>query len=547
MLNGGDVGKLEHLVHGYLKGKIGRREFVLGGLQLGLSLAVLTRLTAPARAANLVDSASEAPYESPITKERIDFLKTKPFKGTTINVMVLKATVGDGLKYHVPHWEEETGGKVNVAEVPIETLHQQIFSDLASGLGRYDAYMTGAWFYGDFFVPTTPYIIEIDKFLADPRYSYWDPNQWLPSMRKLYEWNGKLYGVLFDGDAQALYYRKDIFADGQNKEKFKAKYGYELPNPPKTVKELHDVAKFFTGWDWNNDGSNDWGLALHAKVNEQGFFHFLSLSAPYVISPDNKYYFFNPQNMKPLINSEGHLRALEDYVKLASAGPREEISWTLGQGWNLFLAGHSAMEPTWGDLPTLAQDPKTSKVKGKIGAAGIPGTTEAYNPITGQWKKYELNQVGNTNGGSWHCVISRNSKKPEATYDFLAFMANKKNAFFNSTNGWTGVQPGMKFEYLPPVGTASLDEFKAQNWNTDDVVEYLKGYYSVLSAPVQEEYLRIPGTAEYWHELDVNISAVLGGQMQPKAALDATAAAWEKITERYGREKQKTLYEASFA
>lgn len=547
MPNGGDVEKLEHLVHGYLKGKIGRREFVLGGLQLGLSLAVLTRLTAPARAANLVESAPEAPYESPITKERIDFLKTKPFKGTTINVMVLKATVGDGLKYHVPHWEEETGGKVNVAEVPIETLHQQIFSDLASGLGRYDTYMTGAWFYGDFFVPTTPYIVEIDKFLADPRYPYWDPDQWLPSMRKLYEWNGKLYGVLFDGDAQALYYRKDIFADSQNKEKFKTKYGYELPSPPKTMKELHDAAVFFTGWDWNKDGGNDWGLALHAKVNEQGFFHFLSLSAPYVISSDNKYYFFNPQNMKPLINSEGHLRALEDYVKLAGDGPREEISWTLGQGWNLFLAGNSAMEPTWGDLPTLAQDPKTSKVKGKVGAAGIPGTTEAFNPINGQWKKYDLNQVGNTNGGSWHCVISRNSKKPEATYDFLAFMANKKNAFFNSANGWTGVQPGMKFEYLPPVGTASLDEFKAQNWNADDVVEYLKGYYSVLSAPVQQEYLRIPGAAEYWHELDVNISAVLGGQMQPKAALDATAAAWEKITDRYGREKQKALYEASFA
>lgn len=547
MPNGGDVEKLEHLVHRYLKGKIGRREFVLGGLQLGLSLAVLTRLTAPARAANLVESAPEAPYESPITKERIDFLKTKPFKGTTINVMVLKATVGDGLKYHVPHWEEETGGKVNVAEVPIETLHQQIFSDLASGLGRYDTYMTGAWFYGDFFVPTTPYIVEIDKFLADPRYPYWDPDQWLPSMRKLYEWNGKLYGVLFDGDAQALYYRKDIFADSQNKEKFKTKYGYELPSPPKTMKELHDAAVFFTGWDWNKDGGNDWGLALHAKVNEQGFFHFLSLSAPYVISSDNKYYFFNPQNMKPLINSEGHLRALEDYVKLAGDGPREEISWTLGQGWNLFLAGNSAMEPTWGDLPTLAQDPKTSKVKGKVGAAGIPGTTEAFNPINGQWKKYDLNQVGNTNGGSWHCVISRNSKKPEATYDFLAFMANKKNAFFNSANGWTGVQPGMKFEYLPPVGTASLDEFKAQNWNADDVVEYLKGYYSVLSAPVQQEYLRIPGAAEYWHELDVNISAVLGGQMQPKAALDATAAAWEKITDRYGREKQKALYEASFA
>src|SRR5207244_6450458 len=120
-------------------------------------------------------------------------------------------------------------------------------------------------------------------------------------------------------------------------------------------------------------------------------------------------------------------------------------------------------------------------VKGKIGATIVPGTQEALNPIAGKWEKFELNKVGNTNGGSWHCVISRLSKKKEATYDFLAFMANKKNAFFNSVNGFTGVQPGMKFEYLPPVGTASLDEFKAQNWDVDDAMEYLKAYYSVLS------------------------------------------------------------------
>ena len=227
---------------------------------------------------------------------------------------------------------------------------------------------------------------------------------------------------------QALYYRKDVFAKKENQDKFKAKFGYDLPAPPKTTKEYHDVADFFTGWDWNGDGQNDYGISLHAKVNEQGFFHFLTLSAPFVVSPDNKYYFFNPDTMKPLINSEGHVRALEDYVKFLANGPKEQIAWTLGQGWNLFLAGHSATEPTWGDLPTLAQDPKTSKVQGKMGAAPLPGTTEAFNPITGQWKKYDLNQVGNTNGGSWHCVISRLSKKQEATYDFLAFMANKKNA-----------------------------------------------------------------------------------------------------------------------
>jgi multiple sugar transport system substrate-binding protein len=542
--------QFSELAAGFRAGRIGRRQFIAQAAKLGISVTLLSRVLAggSARAADddVVESSPDYPNESPITKERIAFLKSKPYKGTTINVLVLKATVGDGLKYWVPKWEEETGGKVNVAEVPIDTLHQQIFSDLSTGLGKYDTYMTGAWFYGDFFVPKEPYIIPIEPFLKDPKYPKWNPDDWIPAMRNLYSWQGKVYGVLFDGDAQILYYRKDVLSNPDNQKKFKDKLGYDLPNPPKTTKEMHDVATFFTGWDWNGDGQNDWGISLHAKVNEQGFFHFLTLAAPYVCSPNNKYFWFNPDTMKPLINSEGHVRALEDYVKFLPCGPKEAVSWTLGQGWNLFLAGHAVMEPTWGDLPTFAQDPKESKVQGKMGAAIIPGTTEAYDPIKGQWDKFDLNSVGNVNGGSWHCVISRFSKKKEATYDFLAFMATRKNALYNCTHGFTGVQPGMKFEYFPPVGTGSVAEWKEQGWNEDDAKVYLDAYYKNLSLPVQESYLRIPGAAEYWHELDVRVSAVLAGQTQPKAALDDCATAWERITERYGRDKQKKLYAESF-
>ena len=140
-------------------------------------------------------------------------------------------------------------------------------------------------------------------------------------MRKLYSWNEKVYGILFDGDAQALYYRKDAFSKKENQDKFKAKYNYDLPMPPKTTKEYHDVADFFTGWDWNGDGQNDWGISLHAKVNEQGFFHFLTLSAPFVVSPDNKYYFFNPDTMKPLINSEGHVQGARGLCEVPRQRP----------------------------------------------------------------------------------------------------------------------------------------------------------------------------------------------------------------------------------
>ena len=138
--------------------------------------------------------------------------------------------------------------------------------------------------------------------------------------------------MLLDADAQILYYRKDVLGNEDYQEKFKSKLGYDLPNPPKTMQEMHDVASFFTGWDWNGDGKDDWGISLHAKVNQQGFFHFLTLAAPYVISPSNKYFYFNPDDMKPLINSEGHLRALEDYVKFLANGPKRTNWLDAGTG-----------------------------------------------------------------------------------------------------------------------------------------------------------------------------------------------------------------------
>ena len=532
----------------FLEKKISRRRFVRRAAQLGVSVALLNRLAPSSWAANdnLVDSSPLAPNESPVTKERIEYLKSKPYKDVSVNVMALRSAVGDCVEYHASRWEEETGAHVNITKVPIDILHQEIFGDLTNGSGRYDAYQTAAWFYGDFFTAGEPYIVEIAPFLQDPRYPFWGPNQFLPAVKRLYTWQEKLYGVLFDADAQILYYRKDVLANAAFQEKFKSKLGYDLPNPPKSMKEMHEVAEFFTGWDWNGDGKDDWGISLHAKVNQQGFFHFLTFAAPYVVSPNNKHFYFHPDDMKPLINSEGHLRALEDYLKFLTCGPKEQIGWTLGQGWNVFLAGHAVMEATWGDLPTLAQDRARSTVQGRVGATLIPGTNEAFNPISSQWEKYPLNMVGNTNGGSWHCVISRRSKKKEATYDFLAFMANKKNAFFNSANGWTGVQPGMQYEYFPPVGSGSVVEWENQGWDKADAAAYLKAYYDNLVLPVQEIYLRIPGAAEYWHELDVRVSSVLAGQTKPKAALDDIYQSWEQITERYGRETQKKLYAESY-
>ena len=210
-------------------------------------------------------------------------------------------------------------------------------------------------------------------------------------------------------------------------------------------------------------------------------------------------------------------------MKFLANGPREEIAWTLGQGWNLFLDGHCATKPDLGDLPTLAQDPKTSKVQGKIGAAPLPGTTKAFNPITGEWKKYDLNQVGNTNGGTalrdlasveetggdlrfsgvhgeqeeravqLHDRLDRRSARHEVRYPRRSARKNQR---------LDGRQPSLEPGRRRRVSQGLLR--RCPRRFSRNICDTRHG--RVLARSRRRRL------------------AVLGGQMQPKAALDATAA-----------------------
>jgi multiple sugar transport system substrate-binding protein len=69
-------------------------------------------------------------------------------------------------------------------------------------------------------------------------------------------------------------------------------------------------------------------VALHLRVDTYGMFQFMSLSAPFVIGPDNRtLYWFDPETMKPLVDSPGHMRALKTLVDLVKLGPKEMLDW----------------------------------------------------------------------------------------------------------------------------------------------------------------------------------------------------------------------------
>ncbi len=469
------------------------------------------------------------------------------FEGQTVTVIVNTAGPKgpiSGPFYEVrDEFEKATGATLEIVEVPFAEHFPKLMTDLTTGTGQYDTSIAGAWWLGD--LVEGDFIVPYDDWYDDPRFPQWDIEDVLPGPRALLMYGGKKYMVANDHDGQVMYYRRDLLEDPEHQAAFKAEYGYDL-GVPQTWDQFRDVAEYFNGKDLNGDGTPDSGLTLHLKVGGQGMFHFMSFSAPFVIGPDNpNLYWFDPETMEPLLDSPGHVKAMETLVDLIQFGPEAMLGWSLGESWDHFLRGEAALTFTWGDLGALAQQ-EGSQVKGKTGAAPIPGTTEYYNITTGEWVKTDgPNMVGNTTGGSWAGVISKFSDAPEATYYLLALMATKEKSLIYAARGWDGVDPGRYSHFLPPDGTADINDYLAAGWDEADIRDYTKAYYENFNAPLQLPYLRIPGTFEYWTALDIHLSEAATGQLTPEEALKATVDDFNAITDRLGREAQLKSYRTS--
>ena len=479
----------------------------------------------------------------------------RPFAGKRIAVSVLssgpKGPISGPLYRLRPAWQELTGAKLDIVEIPIAEQLNKTMTDLTVGGGHFDGFIEAAWYMGEYV--TGGFIVPVDDYIADKRFPQWKPDRMPPSLRAIHTWEGRWYGVMNDSDGQVLYWRNDILSDPEWRKKFKTETGKDMPFPVKTWQDVIEIARFFHGKSWgDNDDKPGTGIVMHFRVNEQGMFHFMSLSASFVVMGGNKVdrgtnnYWFDPVTMEPLINQPGHVRALEVLQELSQYGPDAQRAWDLGTAWAWFLEGRSIFVFSWGDVGALVQDEDRSKIKGKVGASVLPGSREVYDMNENRWRKLdEPNVVGNTVGGSWHGVISVKSKNPEAVYSLYALMATKAVSQWNVYHGWTGIDPGASIHILPPEGTAKIKGYLDAGWNESDLKFYVKAYQDNFNAKVMMPYLRINGTEEYWRELDQNLSATMIDESKPKEALDRTAREWEKITNRRGRQDQLKQYQRS--
>lgn len=538
--------RVHELARALFAGRVDRRDFVRGMTALGVS-ATATNLFLRGHAAAQGEMATPAPtgLKPPVVAQPCQGDGCL-WTGKEITVQVIDASVKVPLDEVRAEFEAATGGRLTVVADPIESAFSKLIDDASSGTNAYDGSMIAMQWLGE--LAEGDFLQPLDEYYADTsgKFPSYDINTEPQSLRQLRYYGGQQFVVPYDCDGQALYYRRDLLTDENHQKAFQDEYGYELPVPPQTWEQLRDIATYFNGKD-NGFGGTVNGISLHLKVGGQGMYHYGSLSAPYVIGPNNtNLYWFDPDTMDPLCTSQGHVRAANILKELFQLGPEAMAGWALGEAWDYFLKGNAVFTYSWGDVTPLAIEQKQPTV-GRLGSSQLPGTMAYVHPQTGEEFTVESpNIVGNTTGGSWSGVIMKSSENPDLVYYLLALLATEPKQRFFAARGTDGVDPARTYQIPEPYGTGNIEDYTAQGWDPKDAEEYTKAYFDNFSNPLQFPYLRIPGAERYWSAMDIRLSEFMTDQVgSAEEALQNMADDWNEITDGLDRELQKSSYRTS--
>ncbi len=462
------------------------------GLPIVAAAAALAAFSAPAWSQSAAERAVEA---------------AKQYAGTTITVTwEAGLQAHDPLNFSGPMWEELTGIKVEVIEIPINELFTKTLAEHRAGTGAYDLLnVIPAWMPD---LVNAGALEPLDGYVDE--YGYRDE---LDDIAPVYRdnqmsYNGEIYGFPDDGDVLLLYYRTDLFSDPDHQAAFEEAYGYPLA-PPADWDQFYDISKYFT----DAMAPDLYGSAL---ILSPGLVHFL-FEERFRVAGGR---FFDEETMEATINSDIGVAVLEDMVRQLDNMPPGAASWGPIEVLNAWLAGELAMQIWWPppgrwsagygtEIEALSWLPE-STVAGKVGYAPTPGGHPQL-------------------AAGFLLSVSSNSENKEAAYLFAQWMNSKEIS--------------LQRVQLP---YALRDPFRTSHFESEEYRSLwgeAGNYLDTLTANANTGMLdlSIIDTFSYEESLTRAITEVLAGG-DARDALDAAAEEWDEITDDIGVDDQREAY-----
>ncbi len=398
----------------------------------------------------------------------------KPLAGQTVKALIVRATQFQMQAKHLGEFEQATGAKVVITEVPFPSMREKLAAEMVAQSADYDVVSVM-----DSWVPSmNGYLLPLGPHIKAAAI---DPQRYPAPFLNAGQVHGELYGPPIRTHVQVLFYRKDVFD----------KLGLSAP------RTWQDVVAAGKAVQAKTDLA---GLALpYAKNNGQNlqlWYNFLWGRGADVFG----------EKLTPAFNSPAGLQATQDYMDLLL---QDNITAVGCAGFaeqdavQSIVQGRTAMLPGWWWVLAQFSGPAAAVKADQIGFTTLP--TYPGQPPT-------------TFTNAWIFGINKFSKAPEAAAAYL---------------DWVTRPELEKAVLLDPDGT----DVVASQWSNirDPAVNARWHGLQALGGQALEHSRVLPQFAELpqvQDTLETAISSIASGAASVPDAMNAAATAVTRITRR---------------
>lgn len=240
------------------------------------------------------------------------------------------------------------------------------------------------------------------------------PEGWSKSLLASQQFADQIIGLPFHDGPECLIYRKDLFEDQTEQERYFVQFGKAL-TVPQTWEDFIQVARFF-----NRPAQNLYGtvFACYPDGHNTVFDFCLQLWSRVGTLTD--------ETGKVKVNSTAAIEGLEFYktaVKDQLAVHPGSVDFDSVRAGAAFANGEVAMMINWFGFASVCEVDPSSKVKGKVEVAVLPASPGC--------KSASLNVY-------WLYTIGAGSRHKETAYDFIRFAVNEANDKLLTLEGGIG-------------------------------------------------------------------------------------------------------------
>jgi glycerol transport system substrate-binding protein len=434
-------------------------------------------------------------------------------------------------------FEEITGIKVKHDLIQEGDVVEKLQTSMQSGKSIYDGWISDSDLIGTHYrygviMPLSDYMTGAGKEFTNPGL---DLKDFIGTSFTTAP-DGKLYQLPTQQFANLYWFRADLFERKDLKDRFKAKYGYDL-GVPLNWSAYEDIADFFTNDVKQIDGKPIYGHMDYGKKDPSLGWRFtdawLSMAGTADIgipngkpvdewgirtTPDGCHPVGASVSRGGATNSPAAVYALTKYIDwMKKYAPREAMGMTFGEAGPVPAQGQIAQQIFWYTAFTADMTKPGLPV---VNADGTPKWRMAPGPNGPYWKQGMQN--GYQDVGSWTFFKNHDANRTAAAWLYAQFVTAKSVSLKKTIVGLTpiresDIQSKAMTDLAPKLG---------------GLVEFYRSPARVAWTPTGGNVPDYPRLAQLWWN---NVASAVTGEKTPQAAMDNLAEEMDQVMARLQR------------